>query len=52
MYGANQPGDTPTRFPGIQGSATGITINNNGGGNAHENLPPTVFIPYIVCLHG
>jgi microcystin-dependent protein len=27
-------------------------INNQGGGNAHENLQPTVFIPYIVCLTG
>jgi microcystin-dependent protein len=27
-------------------------INNQGGGNAHENLQPTVFVPYIVCLTG
>ena len=29
---------------------TGITINNNGGGGAHENVQPTVFVPYIVKL--
>lgn len=31
---------------------TGITINNTGGGIAHENVQPSVFIPYIVCLSG
>lgn len=29
---------------------TGVTVNNNGGGGAHENLQPTVFVPYIVKL--
>jgi microcystin-dependent protein len=29
---------------------TGITISNNGGGAGHENMQPTVFIPYIVKL--
>jgi microcystin-dependent protein len=33
-------------------AGTGITIQSNGGGNPHENLQPTVFIPYIVCLTG
>lgn len=32
------------------GAYTGITIANNGGGGAHENVQPTVFIPYIVKL--
>jgi microcystin-dependent protein len=31
---------------------TGITIANNGGGAAHENVQPTVFVPYIVRLDG
>ena len=31
---------------------TGITIGNTGGGGAHENVQPSVFIPYIVCLSG
>jgi microcystin-dependent protein len=31
---------------------TGISINNTGGGVAHENVQPSVFIPYIVCLNG
>jgi microcystin-dependent protein len=29
---------------------TGITIQNAGGGQAHENLQPTVFVPYIVKM--
>lgn len=28
----------------------GLTLNNEGGGTAHENMQPTVFIPYIVKL--
>jgi len=36
---------------GVTGSrVTGITVNPNGGGGAHENLQPTVFVPYIVKL--
>jgi microcystin-dependent protein len=31
---------------------TGITINNTGSGIGHENVQPSVFIPYIVCLNG
>lgn len=31
---------------------TGITIANAGGGAAHENVQPTVFVPYIVRLDG
>jgi microcystin-dependent protein len=29
---------------------TGITMNNTGDGAPHENLQPTVFVPYIVKL--
>jgi microcystin-dependent protein len=46
----------------IYAAATGIGIysayagingtNNAGGGGAHENVQPTVFVPYIVCLNG
>lgn len=31
-------------------ASTGISINNAGGGGAHENVQPTVFVPYIVKL--
>jgi len=31
---------------------TGITIGNAGGGSGHENVQPTVFVPYIVRLDG
>lgn len=34
----------------IGGSATGIAIYSNGGGGAHENMPRSVFIPYIIFL--
>jgi microcystin-dependent protein len=36
----------------INGSGTGIGVQANGGGNAHENVQPSVFVPYIVCMHG
>jgi len=29
-----------------------ITVNNAGSGSTHENMPPTVFIPFIVRLDG
>jgi microcystin-dependent protein len=33
-------------------AVTGITIANAGGGAGHENVQPTVFVPYIVRLDG
>jgi microcystin-dependent protein len=36
----------------VVGGATGVSIQNNGGGSAHENLPPTIFVPWIVRLDG
>lgn len=33
-------------------NTTGITIANTGGGVGHENVQPTVFVPYIVRLDG
>ena len=32
------------------GPIGGIVLANTGGGVAHENMPPTVFVPYIVKL--
>lgn len=40
-----QANDQPTTS-----AKTGITIANAGGGIAHENMQPTVFVPYIVKL--
>lgn len=34
------------------GALTGISIQNAGGNGAHENVQPSVFIPYIVRLDG
>lgn len=30
----------------------GVTLNNTGGNTSHENMQPTVFVPYIVKLDG
>ena len=35
-----------------ESALTGISIAAAGGGGAHENVQPTVFIPYIVRLDG
>lgn len=37
---------------GIYNSGVGVTLQNSGGGGGHENVQPTVFVPYIVCLNG
>lgn len=34
------------------GSSHSHSISAQGGGGAHENMPPTVFVPYIVRLDG
>jgi microcystin-dependent protein len=34
----------------MDANVTGITIQNAGAGNNHENVQPTVFVPYIVFL--
>ena len=34
------------------GPSGGIVLANTGGGNSHENVQPTVFVPYIVRLDG
>jgi microcystin-dependent protein len=36
----------------INGAGTGISIAANGGNGAHENIQPTVMVPYIVRLDG
>jgi microcystin-dependent protein len=37
----------------LNASGTGLSgTNNNGSGGAHENVQPTVFVPYIVRLDG
>jgi len=34
----------------IYAAASGVALANAGGGGAHENVPPTVYVPYIVKL--
>lgn len=34
------------------GPSGGIVLANTGGGGGHENVQPTVFVPYIVRLDG
>jgi microcystin-dependent protein len=40
------PSTAPTTTP----AQTGITIGNAGGGQGHETMQPTVFVPYIVKM--
>ena len=42
--------DVPANIYSTFNAATGITIGGAGGGVAHENMQPTVFVPYIVKL--
>lgn len=46
----NQWNNNPSTVAAVADSAQ--VIQHEGGGNAHENLQPTVFVPYIVCLQG
>ena len=34
----------------LPSSTTGIVVGNSGGGQAHETMQPSVFVPYIVKL--
>ena len=38
--------------PTINGAATGISVNNNGSGTAHNNMPPYVVAAIIVKVRG
>lgn len=40
----NQPQGTVT----IAAAATGITVNNAGGGEAHNNVQPTIILNYLI----
>ena len=42
--------DEPTFNTGT--ASPSITIANAGGGAGHENVQPTVFVPYIIRLDG
>jgi microcystin-dependent protein len=46
----NRSSGTQTATPDINPNTTGITIQNAGSNNAHENMQPTVFVPYMVKL--
>jgi len=35
---------------GVAAAGTGVSVGNSGSGGAHENLPTTTFVPYIVKL--
>ena len=41
--GTSAPGQT-------QSATTGITIDNSGGSEAHNNTPPTIVVNYIIKL--
>jgi microcystin-dependent protein len=46
----NRGTGTVTALADINSAVTGITVNNVGSNNAHENMQPTVFVPYMVKL--
>jgi microcystin-dependent protein len=46
-HGGTQPGHSNI---GMFGAGTGISVGNSGSNGAHENVQPTVFVPYIVYL--
>jgi microcystin-dependent protein len=52
VQGNDTPGTDAILSGKVLATLTGITINNNGGGGGHENVQPSVFVPYIVCLGG
>ena len=37
-------------WPTTQSATTGITIDNSGGSEAHNNTPPTIVLNYIIKL--
>lgn len=47
---ANRGAGTQTTLADVNSATTGITIQNAGSNNAHENMQPTVFVPYMVKL--
>lgn len=47
---ANRGAGTVTALNDINAATTGITVNNAGSNNAHENMQPSVFVPYMVKL--
>lgn len=51
-WGGGGGGSAPEVGGNTGTKTTGITIANAGGGAAHENVQPTVFVPYIVRLDG
>lgn len=47
---ANRGAGTPATLSDINSATTGITIQNAGSNNAHENMQPSVFVPYMIKL--
>jgi len=48
--GWRQDSAGPSTAPTTTSAQTGITIGSAGGNQAHENMQPTVFVPYIVKM--
>jgi microcystin-dependent protein len=46
----NRGAGTLTAAAALNSAFTGITIGTAGSNNAHENMQPTVFVPYMVKL--
>jgi microcystin-dependent protein len=48
--GGIQCADTNTATVTVNSATTGISIQNNGGGGAHNNVQPTLVLSYIIRL--
>lgn len=42
-FGQDAPSTQPVTWNNISGSTTGVSINSTGGGQAHNNMQPTLF---------
>ena len=50
MMNTQAPGNGVYTNQNTLSKTTGITVGNNGSGAGHENMQPSVFVPYIVKL--
>ncbi len=51
-FGTESAADTGVSTDNVDNAFTGITINNNGGGQAHNNMQPTIYIGSLFIFGG
>lgn len=52
VAGADNAADEGVSTDNVDSAFTGITINNNGGGQAHNNMQPTIYIGNLFIFGG